>query len=98
MQPTVIVNQHRNTAIIVTSSGSKLLIIKLSTRKLVVSVLTIDEIKAQGYVATDYSPQQAARSYLEHGAGVSLKAKKFLEEIASKPLSGQLDFSSIDRK
>ena len=81
MQPTVIINQHRNTAIIAGTSGKKLLVIKLGKGKLTVIAVTLQEINAQGYMVSDYSPTLAAQSYLQHGAGVTEKARKFLEEI-----------------
>ena len=93
MQPTVIINQHRNTAIIVATSGKKLLVIKLGTKKLTVTALSLQEIKDQGYAVSDYSPRQAAQSYLQHGAGVSEKARKYLEKIAAGEFSGALLFT-----
>lgn len=93
MQPTVIINQHRNTAIITGSNGRKLLVIKLGKGKLTVTAVTLQEINEQGYTVSDYSPALAARTYLQHGAGVSEKARKFLEEIASGEFSGGLTFT-----
>ena len=92
MQPTVIINQHRNTAIIVAVSGKNLLIIKLGKGKLTVTPLTVEEIRTQGYTATEYSPKLAAQSYLQHGAGVSERAKKYLEKIAGGKFSDSLMF------
>ena len=56
MQPTVIINQHRNTAIIAGTSGKKLLVIKLGKGKLTVTAVTMQQINAQGYTVSDYSP------------------------------------------
>jgi len=95
MQPTVIINQHRNTAIIVATSGKKLLVIKLGKGKLTVTSLSLAEIKAQGYAASDYSPKLAAQSYLQHGAGVSERARKYLEKIACGEFSTMLVFTCI---
>ncbi|MDH5480987.1 MAG: hypothetical protein OEX11_09540, partial [Nitrosomonas sp.] len=61
MQPTVLINQHRHTAIVVTTCGKKLLIIKLGKGKLTVTPLLHTQIHAQGYVTSNYSPQQAAQ-------------------------------------
>ncbi|SDX24134.1 hypothetical protein [Nitrosomonas oligotropha] len=94
MQPTVIINQHRNTAIIVGASGKKLLVIKLGKGKLTVTTISQQEINAQGYTVSDYSPALAAQSYLRHGAGVGEKAKKLLEKIAAGEFSDQLMFTS----
>jgi len=93
MQPTVIINQHRNTAIVVATSGKKLLVIKLGKGKLTVTSLSSQEIKDQGYAANDYSPKLAAQSYLQHGAGVSERARKYLERIAGSELSDRLLFT-----
>jgi len=90
MQPTVIINHHRQTALIVATQGNKLLVIKLGKGQLTVTSLTTAEIDALGYQVSDYSPRDAARSYLQHGAGVSKRAKKYLEDIAHSQLSGTL--------
>lgn len=90
MQPTVIINQHRNTALIVASSGKKLLVIKLGKGKLTVTPLSLAEIKDQGYIVSNYSPKLAAQSYLQHGAGVSERARKYLENIARSEFSDKL--------
>ncbi|MBY0499912.1 MAG: hypothetical protein K2P74_09955 [Nitrosomonas sp.] len=90
MQPTVIINQHRNTALIVASSGKKLLVIKLGKGKLTVTPLSLAEVKDQGYIVSNYSPKLAAQSYLQHGAGVSERAKKYLENIARSEFSDKL--------
>lgn len=93
MQPSVIINQHRHTAIVVAASGKKMLVIKLGKGKLAVTALSLQEIRDQGYVASDYSPKQAAQSYLQHGAGVSDKARRYLEKIAAGDFSDRLLFS-----
>ncbi|QOJ19924.1 MAG: hypothetical protein HRU77_03980 [Gammaproteobacteria bacterium] len=93
MQPTVIINHHRNTAIIAGTSGKKLLVIKLGKGKLTVTAVTLQEINAQGYTVSDYSPALAAQSYLRHGAGVTEKARKFLEKIATSEFSDRLTFT-----
>ena len=93
MQPTVLINQHRQTAIIVATCGKKLLIVKLGKGKLTVASLLHTEIQAQGYVTSDYSPTKAARSYLKHGAGVSKRAQRYLQEIAKSECSEVLTFT-----
>ncbi len=93
MQPTVLINQHRHTALVVATRGKDLLIIKLGKGKLTVSALPLEAIKIQGYRASDYSPRIAAQSYLQHGAGVSDKAKKYLEKIACGEFSDNLMFT-----
>ncbi|TXI16822.1 MAG: hypothetical protein E6Q62_10725 [Nitrosomonas sp.] len=93
MQPTVIINQHRQTALVVANQGKDFLVIKLSKRKLAVTKLSIEQIKMQGYITSDYSPRLAAQSYLQHGAGVSEKAKKYLNKIIKTEFSGRLFFS-----
>ncbi len=90
MQPTVVVNHHRQTAIIVTGSGNKLHVIKLGKGRLKVASLTAAEIETQGYKISDYSPSQAAGVYLQHGAGVSDRARKYLEEITENKFSDTL--------
>ncbi len=90
-QPTVIINQHRQTALIVAASGKKLLVIKLGKGKLTVTASSAEEIRQQGYTVSDYSPKQAALSYLQHGAGVSARAHKFLEKIANSECSANLE-------
>lgn len=93
MQPTVIINHHRQTAIIVAKKGDKLQLIKLSKGQLTVTSLTAFEIEDLGYQISDYSPQAAARSYLKHGAGVSKHARKYLEEIINNQLPGTLNLN-----
>ncbi len=93
MQPTVIINQHRNTAIIVATSGKNLLVIKLAKGKLTVTPLSLEKIKVQGYITSNYSPKLAAQSYLQHGAGVSERARKYLEKIACSNFSDSLILS-----
>lgn len=93
MQPTVLINHNRHTALTVATRGKDLLLIKLGKGKLTVTVLSLDEIKRQGYQASDYSPRLAAQSYLQHGAGVSEKAKQYLEKIAGGEFSDHLLFS-----
>jgi len=88
MQPTVIINHHRQTAIIVAKQGNKLQLIKLGKGQLTVTSLTTAEIDAMGYQVSDYSPREAARSYLKHGAGVSNRARKYLEDIIHSQLPG----------
>lgn len=92
MQPSVIINQHRNTAIIVATSGKGVLVIKLGTGKLTVTRLSLQEVANQGYAVSNYSPKQAAESYLKHGAGVSEKARRYLEKIASSSFTEKFDF------
>lgn len=93
MQPTVLINRNRHTALTVATRGKELLIIKLGKGKLTVTALSLDEIKRQGYQTSDYSPRVAAQSYLQHGAGVSEKAKKYLEKIAEGEFSDHLLFT-----
>ncbi|SFP46003.1 hypothetical protein SAMN05216419_100395 [Nitrosomonas cryotolerans] len=90
MQPTVLIDQHRHTAIIVATNRKKQLVIKLGKGKLTVSSISTKEIKAQGYTVSDYPPKLAAQSYLYHGAGVSDRAKRYLEEIANGEFPGML--------
>ena len=90
MQPTVIINHHRHTAIVVATSGKRLLIIKLGKGKLSVTSAFLEEIWQQGYCASNYSPKLAASSYLKHGAGVSARARKYLEKIAGSDFPGSL--------
>ncbi len=71
----------------------KLLVIKLGKGKLTVTAVTLQEINAQGYTVSDYSPALAAQSYLRHGAGVTEKARKFLEKIATSEFSDRLTFT-----
>jgi hypothetical protein len=92
-QPTVIINQHRNTGIVVATSGKRLLVIKLNKSKLTVTSMSVEEIRMQGYARSDYSPKLAAQSYLQHGAGVSVRAKKYLEWIVCAELSDSLIFT-----
>lgn len=91
MQPTVVMNHHRQTAIIVGKKGSKFEIIKLGKGRLTVTALTAHEIEAQGYTVNHYSPSQAARTYLNHGAGVSPRARKYLEQISCTVYSDRLN-------
>ncbi|MCP5244584.1 MAG: hypothetical protein H6937_00915 [Burkholderiales bacterium] len=93
MQPTVVMNHHRQTAIIVGKKGKKLEIIKLAKGQLTVTALSAHEIETQGYTVSHYSPSQAARSYLNHGAGVSARAKKCLEHIACAEFSDTLNLT-----
>ncbi|MBP6057118.1 MAG: hypothetical protein KA524_01610 [Nitrosomonas sp.] len=93
IQPTVIINQHRNTAIVVATSGKNLLVIKLGKGKLTVTPLSLEKIRVQGYTTSDYPPKLAAQSYLQHGAGVSDRAKKYLEKIACGEFSDSLIFT-----
>lgn len=95
MQPTVIINQHRNTAIVAAVSGKHLLVIKLGKGKLTVTPLSIEEIKIQGYTISDYSPNVAAQFYLQHGAGVSERARKYLEKIAGDKFSDSFMFTQV---
>lgn len=90
MQPTVIVNHHRQTALVVAANGKKLQVIKLGKGRLRVASLTAVDIELQGYLVSDYSPSQAAQSYLQHGAGVSERARRYLEEITQNKFSGTL--------
>jgi hypothetical protein len=84
---------HRLTAIIVGKKGNKLEIIKLGKGQLTVTALSAQEIETQGYTVSHYSACQAARSYLKHGAGVSQRAKTYLEQIACTEYSGILNLS-----
>lgn len=93
MQPTVIVNRHRQTAIIVARAGKKLQVIRLRKGRLTVTSLTAIEVEQEGYHVSDYSPHQAARSYLEHGAGVSKRAREYLEKVVNNKFSDRLTFS-----
>lgn len=86
-------NHHRNTALVVATSGKNLLVIKLGKGRLTVTSLSITEIKAQGYAACDYSPKQAAHNYLQHGAGVSERAKRYLEQVTGSECSDILTFT-----
>jgi len=90
MQPAVVINQHRQTAIIIANRGKKLQLIRLGKGQLTVSSLTADEIEALGYRICDYSPREAARAYLKHGAGVSKRARVCLEQITQNQLPGIL--------
>jgi hypothetical protein len=90
MQPTVIINHHRQTAIIIANQGNKLQLIRLGKGQLTVSSLTSAEIEALGYRVCDYSPCEAAATYLKHGAGVSKRAKTCLEQITQNQLPGIL--------
>lgn len=90
MQPVVLINHHRNTALLVATSSNKQLVIKLGGKKLTVSSLTLKEIEAQGYTVSNYPPELAAQSYLQHGAGVSKRAQRYLEKIAHGRFPGVL--------
>lgn len=92
MQPTVLINQHRQTAIIVAQSGNKQLVVELGKGMLTVSSLSAKDIQARGYVISDYPPRQAALSYLHHAAGVSERARRYLEDIAHGEFSAPLLF------
>ncbi|MDP1557999.1 MAG: hypothetical protein Q8K59_01335 [Nitrosomonas sp.] len=93
MQPIVLINHHRNTALMVAVSGKKRLVIKLGKGKLTVSSLSAKEIETQGYAVSNYPPGQAAKSYLCHGAGVSKRAQRYLENIADGEFSDVLLFA-----
>lgn len=90
MQPTVVMNHHRQTAIIVAKKGNKLQMIKLGKGRLTVASFTAVEIEIQGYKVSHYSPSKAAHAYLQHGAGVSERARKYLEEVTRLKYSDQL--------
>lgn len=90
MQPTVVINHHRQTAIIIANQGNKLQLIRLGKGQLTVSSLTATEIEALGYRVCEYSPCEAARAYLKHGAGVSKRARIHLERITQNQLAGTL--------
>jgi len=93
MQPTVIVNRHRQTAIIVAQAGNKFQIIKLGKGRLKIASLSAAEIEKQGYSVCSYSASQAAHAYLKHGAGVSQRAKQCLEQIACNKFSDVLNLA-----
>jgi hypothetical protein len=93
MQPTVVINHHRQTAIIIANQGDKLQLIRLAKGRLTVSSLTAVEIRALGYRVCDYSPSEAARAYLKHGAGVSRHARMHLERITQNQLPGTLSLT-----
>lgn len=90
MQPTVVINHHRQTAIIIANKGSRLQLIRLGKGQLTVSSLTAAEIATLGYQVCNYSPSEAARVYLKHGAGVSKRARTHLEQIMQSQLPGTL--------
>jgi hypothetical protein len=90
VQPVVLINHQRNTALLVAWGNEKQRVIKLGKGRLTVSSLSAKEIEAQGYTVSDYPPELAAREYLRHGAGVSKRAKRALEEIAYGKFSGIL--------
>lgn len=90
MQPTVLINRHRQTAIIVNRQGNKLQLIRMGKGQLTVSSLSIGEIESLGYQVCNYSPSEAASTYLQHGAGVSKRARKYLQELTHNPLPGVL--------
>lgn len=92
MQPVVLINQHRQTALIVGESGKKQLVVELHKGKLTVKALSAAEITQRGYVLSNYSPQQAASSYLCHAAGVGERAKGYLEQVAYGAYSDTLAF------
>ncbi|UJP06201.1 MAG: hypothetical protein LZF61_04285 [Nitrosomonas sp.] len=89
-QPSVVINQHRQTALIAAAQGRKLLVIKLGAGKLTVTAASLEEIRRQGYAVSDYSPKLAAISYLQHGAGVSDRARVLLEKIAANDYPASL--------
>lgn len=91
MQPTVLINHHRQTAIIVAKQGNKLQLIKLEKGQLTVSSLTAAKIETLGYRVSDYSPCEAAQTYLRHGAGVSKRARMYLEQIIQNRIPGILN-------
>lgn len=93
MQPTVVINHHRQTAIIIANQGNRLQLIRLGKGQLSVSSLTAVEIETLGYRVCDYSPCEAARAYLKHGAGVSRRARIYLEQIAQNQLPGTLSLT-----
>jgi hypothetical protein len=92
MQPTVLINQHRQTAIIVAQSGKKHLVVELGKGVLTVASLSAKDLWARGYIISDYPPKQAALSYLRHAAGVSERAKGYLEDVAHGEFSAPLLF------
>lgn len=92
MQPTVLINRHRQTALIVAQSGRKQLVVELGKGVLTVSSLSAKDIQARGYTISDYPAKQAAQTYLRHAAGVSKRARGYLEEIASGEFSAPLMF------
>jgi hypothetical protein len=85
-----LINHQRNTALLVACGNKKQRVIKLGKGRLTVSSLSMKEIETQGYTVSEYPPELAARQYLQHGAGVSKRAKRFLEEIAHGKFSGIL--------
>lgn len=93
MQPAVVINHHRQTAIIIANQGNRLQLIRLGKGQLNVSSLTAVEIETLGYRVCDYSPCEAARAYLKHGAGVSRRARIYLEQIAQNQLPGTLSLT-----
>jgi len=92
MQPTVLINQHRQTALIVAESGKKQLVVELHKGKLTVKALSAKDIEKRGYALSDYPPKQAALSYLSHAAGVGDRAREYLEGVARGEFSGTLEF------
>jgi hypothetical protein len=93
MQPTVLINQHRQTALVVAISGKKQLVVELGKGMLTVTPFTIADIWARGYAFSDYPPNQAALAYLRHAGGVSDRARSYLEDIACGEFSGSLAFN-----
>lgn len=92
MQPTVLINQHRQTALVVAASGKKLLVVELLKGKLTVTALSAKDIEKRGYHVSDYPPVQAAQAYLAHAAGVSERARGYLQEVVGGEFSGLLTF------
>ena len=56
MQPVVLINRQRNTALLVAFGNEKQRVIKLGKDRLTVSSLSAMEIEAQGYTVSDYPP------------------------------------------
>lgn len=92
MQPTLIINRHRHTGIIVGVRGQNLLVIKLGKRKLTVSSICLETISIQGYIINNYSPKLAEQAYFQHGAGVSERGREYLEKITRAHFSDSLIF------
>tara|TARA_R110002073_G_scaffold3741_1_gene24629 strand:- start:547 stop:756 length:210 start_codon:yes stop_codon:yes gene_type:complete len=59
MQPIVLINQLRHTAMIVAPSGKNQPVIKLGKGKLTVSTLSIEKINTEGYIGSNYPPKLA---------------------------------------
>jgi hypothetical protein len=92
MQPTVLINRHRQTALIVAQSGKKQLVVELGKGMLTVSSLSAKDILTRGYSISGYPPKQAALSYLRHAGGVSERARGYLEEVAQGEFTASLLF------